>query len=463
MPVGFPSFREALRAGTEIFHALRAILKKRGPVHRRGRRGRVRAEPEGQQGRARRGDGGDRQGRVPGRRRRLHRPRLSRPASSATPTGRYEFHKSGEPGRDSEGMVALYEDWCRQYPILSIEDGCAEGDWRGWKLLTQALGGRCSWSATTSSSPTRRSWPAASPRASATRCWSSSTRSAPSPRRSTRSPWRRRPATAASSRTAPARPRTRPSPTWRWARPPGQIKTGSASRSDRVAKYNQLLRIEEALGDGAVYAGRGAIAQLGLRVMYRVVLLRHGESTWNRENRFTGWVDVDLSEKGLAEAHARRPAAEGRRLHLRRRLHVAAEAGHPHAVDRAGRARPAVDSGASLVAAQRAALRRPAGAEQGRDGRQARRGPGQDLAAQLRHPAAAADARRSAVSRAAIRATPDSRAGRAAADRVPQGHGRPLPALLARDDRAGDPRRPAGDRSPRTATACARWSSTSTA
>ena len=56
--------------------------------------------------------------------------------------GRYEFKKSGEPARDSEGMVALYVEWCREYPIISIEDGCAEGDWRGWAMLTKELGAR---------------------------------------------------------------------------------------------------------------------------------------------------------------------------------------------------------------------------------------------------------------------------------------------------------------------------------
>src|SRR6185295_16119958 len=56
--------------------------------------------------------------------------------------GRYVFKKSGEPDRTSEEMVRLYEDWIRQYPIISIEDGLAEGDWEGWKLLTSALGAR---------------------------------------------------------------------------------------------------------------------------------------------------------------------------------------------------------------------------------------------------------------------------------------------------------------------------------
>ena len=66
---------------------------------------------------------------------------------------------------------------------------------------------------------------------------------------------------ARSSRTARARPRTRPSPTSPSATNCGQIKTGSLSRSDRLAKYNQLLRIEQMLGDGAVYAGRSALAR----------------------------------------------------------------------------------------------------------------------------------------------------------------------------------------------------------
>ena len=75
----------------------------------------------------------------------------------------------------------------------------------------------------------------------------------------------------------------------------GQIKTGSASRTDRIAKYNQLLRIEERLGAAAQFLG-----QKGVPAMTKLVLVRHGESTWNKENRFTGWTDVDLSEKGRA-------------------------------------------------------------------------------------------------------------------------------------------------------------------
>ena len=59
--------------------------------------------------------------------------------------------KSGEGTKSSDEMIALYEDWTRQYPIISIEDGLAEGDWPGWQRLTEALGARFSSSATTSS------------------------------------------------------------------------------------------------------------------------------------------------------------------------------------------------------------------------------------------------------------------------------------------------------------------------
>ena len=72
--------------------------------------------------------------------------------------------------------------------------------------------------------------------------------------------------------------------------------------------------------------------------MHTLVLLRHGESTWNLENRFTGWTDVDLTPKGVEEAHeaAGRLLKRGR-LRLRRRAHVAPQARDPHALDRARR------------------------------------------------------------------------------------------------------------------------------
>ena len=79
----------------------------------------------------------------------------------------------------------------------------------------------------------------------------------------------------------------------------GQIKTGSASRTDRIAKYNQLAaHRRDGLAVAAQFPGRKAYPS-----MKKLVLVRHGESVWNKENRFTGWTDVELSDKGREEAH----------------------------------------------------------------------------------------------------------------------------------------------------------------
>ncbi len=138
MPVGARSFAEALRTGAEIFHTLRGILKKKG--HSTGV-----------------GDEGGFAPSLKSNREALDvvieavtRP-ATRPASDVFLAldvasselwnerhAAYEFKKSGEQTRDADEMVALYEDWVRQYPIISIEDGLAEGDWDGWKTLTRS-------------------------------------------------------------------------------------------------------------------------------------------------------------------------------------------------------------------------------------------------------------------------------------------------------------------------------------
>ncbi len=122
--------------------------------------------------------------------------------------------------------------------------------------------------------------------------------------------------------------------------------------------------------------------------MYKIVFMRHGESTWNLENRFTGWTDVDLTDKGMAEAsHAGKLLKEAG-LHLRPGLHLGAQARDPHAVDHARRDGPDVAAGQERLAPERAPLRRAAGPGQGRDRRQVRRRAGAGMAPQLRHAAA---------------------------------------------------------------------------
>ena len=176
--------------------------------------------------------------------------------------GRYEFHKSGEPARDSEGMVALYVDWCRQYPIISIEDGCAEQDWRGWAMLTREIGNRVQLVGddvfVTNPAILRRGIDEGVGNALLVKLNQIGTVTetldaiAMASAAAYRSVISHRSGETEDSTIADLAVGTAA----------GQIKTGSASRSDRVAKYNQLLRIEEELGSAAKYAGRAAVKQL---------------------------------------------------------------------------------------------------------------------------------------------------------------------------------------------------------
>ena len=261
MPVGFPSFREGLRAGAEIFHALRSILKGRGlstgvgdeggfaPSLRSNREAvEVVLEAIGKAG-AKAGEN----------------VFIALDVASSefwAGNGKYEFHKSGEPSRDSEGMVALYADWCRQYPIISVEDGCAEQDWRGWAMLTKEIGATVQLVGddvfVTNPAILRKGIDQGVANALLVKLNQIGTVTetldaiAMASAAGYRSVISHRSGETEDSTIADLAVGTAA----------GQIKTGSASRSDRVAKYNQLLRIEEQLGVAAKYAGRAAIKQL---------------------------------------------------------------------------------------------------------------------------------------------------------------------------------------------------------
>ena len=261
MPVGFASFKEGLRAGTEIFHALRSILKVRGLSTGVGDEGgfapnlksnreavEVVLEAIGKAG-ARAGEN-------------VYVALDVASSEFWAGNGRYEFHKSGEPARDSEGMVALYVDWCRQYPIISIEDGCAEQDWRGWAMLTREIGNRVQLVGddvfVTNPAILRRGIDEGVGNALLVKLNQIGTVTetldaiAMASAAAYRSVISHRSGETEDSTIADLAVGTAA----------GQIKTGSASRSDRVAKYNQLLRIEEELGSAAKYAGRAAVKQL---------------------------------------------------------------------------------------------------------------------------------------------------------------------------------------------------------
>jgi enolase len=272
MPIGFSSFSEGLRAGTEIFHALRSILKGRklstGVGDEGGFAPNLKSNREALdvvmeaivKSGARAGDNVFIALDVAASE--FWVPSGSGPSTSLGASGRYEFKKSGEPARDSQGMVDLYVDWCRQYPIISIEDGCAEQDWTGWKMLTDALGGKVQLVGddvfVTNPTILKEGISAGIANAVLVKVnqIGTITETLDAMAIASNAGYR----CVASHRSGETEDSTIADLAVGTAA--GQIKTGSASRSDRVAKYNQLLRIEEELGSNATYAGRSAIKQL---------------------------------------------------------------------------------------------------------------------------------------------------------------------------------------------------------
>ena len=263
MPLGLPTFRDALRAGVETFHALRALLKKKGLATGVGDEGgfapslssnREAVELVLEAVRS--------AGYTAGQDMFLA---LDVAASEFWDDGAraYALKKSGEGIKSSDEMIALYEDWTRQYPIISIEDGLAEGDWPGWKRLTAALGARVQLVGddvfVTNPSILREGIDQGIANALLVKLnqIGSVTETLKAVEMARAAGY----ASVISHRSGETEDTTIAD--LAVATSAGQIKTGSASRSDRTAKYNQLLRIEASLGAAARYGGRAAIKQLG--------------------------------------------------------------------------------------------------------------------------------------------------------------------------------------------------------
>jgi enolase 1/2/3 len=260
MPLGMPTFSEALRAGTEIFHALRGILRKAGHSTGVGDEGGFAPNLKSNQEALdvvleAIGQAGLRAGKDVFL-------ALDVASSELWDNGTYVFKKSGEPSRTSDQMVEMYADWVRQYPIISIEDGVAEGDWNGWQSLTRALGQRVQLVGddvfVTNPEILRKGIAEGVGNAILVKLNQigtvSETLDAIAMARAAKY------ATIISHRSGETEDSTIADLAVGTCA--GQIKTGSASRSDRIAKYNQLLRIEEELGAQARYAGMAAIRQL---------------------------------------------------------------------------------------------------------------------------------------------------------------------------------------------------------
>jgi enolase len=259
MPAGASSFAEGLRAGVEIFHALRAILKKKGYATGVGDEGGFAPSLSSNR------EAVD-----------LVLEAVTRAGYSAgkdvylaldvasselwnEQSRSYEFKKSGDRTRTSDDMVALYEDWVRQYPIISIEDGVAEGDWEGWAALTRAIGSRVQLVGDDVfvTNPEILARGIAEHIGNAVLVKLNQIGTVTETLDAVRMARDANYAAVISHRSGETEDTTIAD--LAVGTGAGQIKTGSASRSDRVAKYNQLLRIEEELGRGARYAGKAAV------------------------------------------------------------------------------------------------------------------------------------------------------------------------------------------------------------
>jgi enolase len=262
VPAGLPTFSEALRAGAETFHALRSILKKRGLATGVGDEGgfapNLKSNREAVELVL---EAVTLAGYRPGQDMWIA---LDVAASEFFDAkgGAYDLRKSGEGRHTAAEMIALYEDWTRQYPIISIEDGLAEGDWAGWAALTRALGARVQLVGDDIfvTNPEILSRGIAEGIGIALLVKLNQIGTVSETLDAVALARRAKYASVISHRSGETEDTTIAD--LAVATGAGQIKTGSASRSDRIAKYNQLLRIEGALGAGARYAGTAAIAAL---------------------------------------------------------------------------------------------------------------------------------------------------------------------------------------------------------
>jgi len=255
MPVGATSFAEALRWGAETYQALKKVLKKKGYGSGVGDEGgfapSLRSNEEALEVIL---DAIQQAGYTPGQQIFIA---LDPAASELYHGGKYHLRKEGRSLSGPE-MVAFYEDWVGKYPIISIEDGLAEDDWESWVLMNRVLGGRIQIVGDDLLVTNVERLQLGIERRAANSILiklnqiGTLSETLAAIEMAKRAGW-----TAVVSHRSGETEDTTISDLV-VAVNAGQIKTGAPCRSDRVAKFNQLLRIEEELGDSAQYAGRGA-------------------------------------------------------------------------------------------------------------------------------------------------------------------------------------------------------------
>jgi enolase len=260
VPLGMRSFAEALRAAVEIFQTLKKVLSERGHSTSVGDEGGFAPDLKSHEQAI--------EVLLEAITRSRYRPgqqialALDVAASELYEEGKYAFKKSDRAARDSEALVRLYEDWVRQYPIVSIEDPLGEDDWDGWKTMTHALGKKVQIVGddlfVTNKSRLERGIEAGVANSILVKVnqigtLSETLETIALARASGYT-------TVISHRSGETEDATIAD--LAVATNAGQIKTGAPCRGERTAKYNQLLRIEEELGKRAVYPGKKAFKNL---------------------------------------------------------------------------------------------------------------------------------------------------------------------------------------------------------
>jgi enolase len=257
MPVGAPSFSEALRWGVEVFHTLKGVLKKRGYNTAVGDEGgfapSVKSNVEAIDVVL---EAIEQAGYKPGEQIAIA---LDPAASEFFKDGKYTFKKSDKTSKTSEEMAHYWADWTRQYPIFSIEDGLAEDDWAGWKILSDEVGKKIQLVGDDLFvTNTKRLQEGIDKGVANSILIKVNQIGTVSETLDAIDLARRNGYTSVISHRSGETEDTFIADL-AVATGAGQIKTGSASRTDRIAKYNQLLRIEEELGDSARFLGIKAL------------------------------------------------------------------------------------------------------------------------------------------------------------------------------------------------------------
>jgi len=253
IPAGAPSVTEAIRIGAEVFHALRSVLKKKGYNTAVGDEGgfapNLKSNEEAVQVIL---EAVEKAGYKPGKEVFLG---LDAAASEFYENGVYDLKGEGKK-KSSEEMVSFYEDWIKRYPIISIEDGMSEKDWKGWKLLTDRIGRKVQivgddiFVTNTAIFKKGIEQGIANSILIKLNQIGTLTETLDAIEMAKRAGY----TAVVSHRSGESEDATIAD--LAVATNTGQIKTGSLSRTDRIAKYNQLIRIEEELGDAAVFRGR---------------------------------------------------------------------------------------------------------------------------------------------------------------------------------------------------------------